>query len=272
MHRHRELSPAARTALADAQINGLALVLPDHLARPVYLEVVTALKALGGKWTRSVKAHIFDQDPTAGIELAVETGRMPEDLAKLASWWPTPAGLAARVARTAVGDFGRLPDWGGRVLEPSAGEGALLSAVRAVAPAADLFAVEADIARARFLHEQGYEVVCARFEDWAEDFPWARFDVIVMNPPFTVLGDRLAWLTHVEVALGLLAPLGRLAAILPRSVAFRQGARFERLRGLAAKHGSVEALPDGSFREVGTDVHTSLLVVQAPETVDSWLT
>lgn len=261
------LSEGAVFALASSQIAGTSLKLLSQLDRPTYVEVNKALVALGGRWDRRAGAHVFTVDPTDGIAQAVATGQMPADLAKLASWWPTPPELARRVVREAREGFGPFSRGEGRVLEPSAGEGAIADVVRALAPEAMLLTVESDERRAKTLADGGYLVLCEPFEIFAARAHLDRaepFDAIVMNPPFTTPGDRQAWLTHVELAVGLLAPLGRLVAIVPRSVEFRTGHRYDVLRGAVQEQGWLERFPDKAFAQVGTSVATNLLVLDAP--------
>lgn len=259
------LSNDALLALSAADVTDDRVRLIAQLDRASYLEVNKALTALGGTWNRKAQAHLFTRDPRPGIEQAIATGQMPANLDKLASWWPTPALVAKQVARLACEGDLMAGVRAGAVLEPSAGEGALADAVRALAPAADIIAVETDEDRAKALIGKGYTTFWEPFEEFAArtlDLPYAA---VVMNPPFTTPGNRLAWLRHVELAAGLLAPGGRLVAIVPRSVEYRTGHRFDLLRAAAERHGSLDRLPDGAFAEVGTDVATNLLVLDAPD-------
>ena len=64
----------------------------------------------------------------------------------------------------------------------------------------------------RILAEQGLAVTVADFLQWqTEKAP----DRIVMNPPFS----EGRWQAHLEHALDMLAPAGRLVAILPSGAA-----------------------------------------------------
>lgn len=264
MTRTPTLSNDALLALSAAEVTETHVRLIAQLDRGTDLEVSKALAALGGKWDRRTSAHVFSRDPRPGIEQAIATGVMPANLDKLASWWPTPPVLAKQVARLACeGDLMRGTR-SGAVLEPSAGEGALADAVRVLAPGADVVAVETDQDRAKALIGLGFTTFWEPFEEFAARTRHLPYAAVVMNPPFTTPGNRLAWLLHVELAAGLLAPGGRLVAIVPRSVEYRVGHRFDVLRAAAVRHGSLDRLPDGAFAEVGTNVATNLLVLDAP--------
>ncbi len=97
---------------------------------------------------------------------------------------------------------------GKRILEPSAGDGAIVR--RLLAAGADrVEAVEADHDRYRTIVSP--VVYWGRFEDVSNvlTIPGADgFDLIVMNPPFALA------LEHVELAISLLAPGGICCALL----------------------------------------------------------
>ena len=82
------------------------------------------------------------------------------------------------------------------------------------------------------------------------------FDRILMNPPF----ENGADITHIQHALGMLAPGGRLVAICANGP--RQRARLLPLA--EASGGSWADLPAGSFKHAGTMVNTALLVIHGP--------
>jgi hypothetical protein len=88
-----------------------------------------------------------------------------------------------------------------------------------------------------------------------------QFDRILMNPPFS----RQADVDHVLHAHSLLAPAGRLVAIMSAGVTFRCNGKTEALRSLIEKHGAIESLPEHAFRESGTDVRTVLVTIDKPE-------
>ena len=75
-----------------------------------------------------------------------------------------------------------------------------------------------------------------------------------MNPPFTHGAD----IQHVQHAFGMLAPGGRLVAVVadgPR--------QHEKLRPLIEQLGGTwERLPEGTFDGEGTSVRTALVVVE----------
>ncbi len=150
-----------------------------------------------------------------------------------------------------------------KVLEPSAGDGAIADAIRDNYKV-DLTVIELDPKRAAALTRKGYDPTLLRGDFLEFAAGWAGciagFDRIVMNPPFSKKQD----IAHVRAAYDLLAPGGRLVAILSAGFGFRQDKATAELRTLVEKWGNWFALPDGSFEEAGTGVNTVLAWVEKP--------
>jgi len=163
--------------------------------------------------------------------------------------FPTPAPLAARMV-----DLAEIEE-GHAVLEPSAGTGNLLKAIReatggrAVRTAVEINGKLCDRLR---IVEAGATVIHADFLQCAD---LGRFDRIVLNPPF----ERGQDIEHIMHALRFLKPGGRLVAICANGP--RQSALFTQLA--AEQGGMFEPLPAGSFAESGTMVNAALLTLNA---------
>ena len=95
-----------------------------------------------------------------------------------------------------------------RILEPSAGTGAILQAIRDAVPRAKCDAVELHAGLARHLqaHFPEVRIWCG---DFLEYHPERRYTRIIMNPPFH-RGDDIR---HIRRALTLLEPGGILTGI-----------------------------------------------------------
>jgi phospholipid N-methyltransferase len=160
--------------------------------------------------------------------------------------FPTPQPLAEQLAELADLESGH------RVLEPSAGTGMLLDvARRSVDGSLDVVAVEINCQLAQGIARRfpGVTVINADFLDMAGATPNAKFDRILMNPPFVNGAD----IRHIEHARTLLKPGGRLVAICADGPRQR-----ERLQPIASEWRS---LPAGTFKESGTMVNAALLVI-----------
>lgn len=151
----------------------------------------------------------------------------------------TPKPIAERVADL-LGDITGLS-----VLEPSAGLGRLADALRDRG-AGEIQAVDSSPRCCEVLKSRPWLKVT--HADFLECQPeqLGLFDVVAMNPPFTMRSD----IKHILHATRFLIPGGRIAGICMSGCH-----REEQLRPLCD---SWEILPAGTFRESGTDVETVL--------------
>ena len=220
------------------------------LDRSLYTAVNKVLVACGGRWVRSEEAHIFPADAKFIVDAVLNTGEVRT--AREQGWFPTPPELAARVVAEAGIERGH------KVLEPSAGEGALVLAVRNACPEASIQWVELDLDRSVTLSKIAGPGICG---DFLGIRPRAMFDRVVMNPPFSASSDA----EHILHAFRMLAPGGRLVAIASAGVGFRSGRSYEELRSLIEKSGKAENLPEKSFASSGTNVRTVLITLNAAQ-------
>lgn len=191
--------------------------------------------------------------------------------------YDTPAHLARQLVR-------HVPKRLARVLEPAVGKGALLLPLlqRFESQHTHLVCVDIDpdsLDKARTaLQRSGThtDYVNEDFLDWATQQPPSYFDCILMNPPFagspqdcrrlqvpqlTCGDDRPTAPIPTEAAFtflahGLLAPGGRLLAILPCSVIMSESLGW--LRSLLFRTGSIDYVyefPAGTFTTVDSKVY-----------------
>lgn len=171
---------------------------------------------------------------------------------RIPGFFPTPRALARLVVERAEIAAGH------RVLEPSAGAGHLVDAIRAAAPAAALTLVEFSQCLRAHLIGRGLSLAGDDFLA----FEGGPFDRVVMNPPFEGGQD----VEHVRHAFGLLAPGGRLVAIMSAGPFFRSDRRSREFREwLDELGGDREDLPAGAFQasERPTGVRTVLVTIDA---------
>lgn len=170
--------------------------------------------------------------------------------------FPTPPALAARMVELADITHGC------RVLEPSAGTGRIIQALRDNARGFMVDAVEINPRMADHLRVSMGVDGCRQGDFLAlspEDMKW-NYHRVLMNPPFAN-GQDVAHVTH---ALQFLAPGGRLVAIMSAGVLFRSDRKTREFRQLVERLGGVfEELPPNTFEQSGTGVNTVLLVLDA---------
>ncbi|MEI2263573.1 DUF4942 domain-containing protein [Stenotrophomonas indicatrix] len=159
------------------------------------------MEAIGAVWEKAgnVGHWRFDYEPADIIDAIVCSGMIPDQVSH--QFYPTPA----RVAEMAMAQAYEGATDGMRWMEPSAGNGALVDLMPSGATC-----MEVSELRAAILAAKGHNVQCVDFLA----VPSAPcMDRIVMNPPFS--GNR--WQAHVEHAATMMAPGGRLVAIVPAS-------------------------------------------------------
>lgn len=259
-----KISEDVLIALSESTVEGNVLRLAGQLDRKVYLATDKVLKRLGGKWNRKVGGHVFDvSDVAERIEGVVAAGVFA-DLKNEFNLFETPPELArALCARAGIGGRGA----GEFILEPSAGRGALIQAIMACDPTAEVgyFEIQPDLADAlqvAFPHRLvrlGLDFMEAGV---VFDMALRGVDAVVMNPPFS--GKREV--DHVHRALDILemarAPKG-LSAVMSTGVTFRTDTKTkmfrDRLKDLRAE---VTDNPPGSFWASGTNVNTVTVSVR----------
>lgn len=243
----------SRLVITRGPMAWVARITDGQLDRKVYVALNDALMALGGKWHKGVKGHIFDEDPSDMIDALILTGVYKTQYH--GDFFQTPEAIAQRMAEWAVRS-------GDTVLEPSAGMGRLVRA--AFDAGASLVAcVELDEKRADglrvFLPDADVTVVCADFLTVGPEQVSTDFDAIVMNPPFT----NGAAARHILHAMRFLKRGGRLATLAPRSLQFREDAAHKELRQLIDKD-DIEMLESKSFATEGTNIDILLATWQKP--------
>jgi len=259
----KKLSPEALSVLdCDVIIRGSFLSIEKPLDRKLYVEVNAALEALGGKWDRRSKAHIFSEDPVGALDQVLVDGGFHDKKQDLQQFF-TPTKLASDiVARANVAN--RV------VLEPSAGEGSLVREALKYGPA-KIVAVEKDPkligSLVRLVSEQPLPSPVLVVEgDFLQSDKFVllngspEIERVVMNPPFTRQQD----IDHVVRAHSLLTKGGLLVAIMSAGTEFRENHKARAFRDLVlSSGGSIERLPDDSFVSSGTSVRTVLVTMRA---------
>lgn len=208
------------------------------------------------------------------------------------SFWPTPDQVADDlVYRALIPGYGDGSAAGGcpqiRVLEPSAGDGHIIRAVRNHLPHAHVTAVEPSPERAAGLraqdgladevHESTLEDYLATVAVQALTGTFQPFDLVFMNPPFTLAGRPEAWAEHVLAVFNdphLLLPYGCVSAVVPRIVATGHSKLVRAVRALLHPYYGTDLCERGAFDPVGAKVSAATIFIQkdldgGPYVVDS---
>lgn len=165
----------------------------------------------------------------------------------LPDYFPTPQPLIQRMVLQAGLEDGQ------RVLEPSAGDGAIALAIQSAA-SVHLDVVEIQPALRKILEIRQFNIIAWDFLEVQ-----GTYDRILQNPPFSQV------ITHIQHAYQCLASGGRLVTVAPESLFRRRGTRFEIFRDwLEQVEACHSPLPNGTFLSSArpTDVRTRLVVIE----------
>ena len=235
----------AEEVLKQCKITGCVVALPDlQLDRSVYQEVAKKIELIGGKWNRSAKGFVFKQDPAELFEV-IKNGEN-KNIKKEYQFFATPSALADKIACY-------LPLDVGTVLEPSAGQGALVQAINRLNPTIRVYYCELmELNRKQFVGEAGF------LQDDFLTLPTAvTFDAVVANPPFTKNQDIdhfLKMFEHAEkTVISVMSNHWRTCQNKKESQ-FR-----EFLEGFDTQ---IVDIPAGTFKESGTNISACLVILR----------
>lgn len=173
--------------------------------------------------------------------------------ARIPGYFPTPGGLVGQML-----DQAELAP-GARVLEPSAGSGAIADAARDAGHSVDC--IERHASLCEVLDLKGHTVTNGDFLE-CQPQERAAYDAVIMNPPFENGQD----VAHVRHAWGFVRPGGVLVAIMGAGVMFRQDRRYSDFRAWADDlGGEFVEIPAGTFKASGTGVASVMVAIRKGE-------
>lgn len=155
---------------------------------------------------------------------------------------------------------------GDMVLEPSAGEGAIVHGVIEYALVnfckIDLTMIEKNPTRAWYLREKyGLSALVLQDDFLTCTLTVPKYNKILMNPPF----ERGQDIDHVRRAYDLLATGGTLIAIMSEGSFYRNDNQTMAFKTwLISVGGDTEKLPAGSFKDAGTMINARIVVISKP--------
>lgn len=222
-----------------------------QLSREDYLQIKKLLESRGGKWKGGkTSGFVFDSDAEMIYE-SICSGDM-ENKKNVYQFFPTPDNIADRMVEKLD-----IPDEIVKVLEPSAGRGALIEAVHRQRPniIVDAYEINRDC---YYALEQLWNVQLHKgdFLDVDEE---EKFDYIIANPPFAKNAD----IRHFRKMFSVLKTGGRMCCIISSHALECKGREeSEFKKWMYSLHPDVEELSAGTFKAAGTDVRTYIVTVQ----------
>lgn len=174
---------------------------------------------------------------------------------KIPGFFPTPKTVIGKMLDRAKIEPGMS------VLEPSAGKGDILDALKSRHPEAQAKALEISGDLRAVIEGKGHTVAGDDFIEHGE-----KYDRVIGNPPFENHQD----IDHLRHAYSLLKPGGRVVFVMSSGPFFREQNKDREFRGwFDSVGGEVEDLPQGSFsgsdafRQTG--VSTKLVTIDKPQ-------
>ncbi|WP_407310614.1 hypothetical protein [Desulfosporosinus sp. SB140] len=230
-----------------SRIEGKTLFLPDiTLERSQYETVNKVLVALGAKWNKKARGHVFDYDIHKEIESVIKT-KTVTDWKKSTDFFYTPK----NVVNEMLGQINFYRHDNMKILEPSAGQGHILDLAKENFPNAEFIVIEKNPHHCERLREKGYFPIQADFMDVEP----VEVDAVLMNPPFSFE------IEHITHAYDFLKDGGQLITIASAGIldkGTKKGKEFK--QWFDDVYGYDYTLPANSFKESGTSVNTKMLI------------
>jgi hypothetical protein len=230
--------------LSKCLINGNIVTLPFERL-PNYDQVRKALLNAGASYKKN--SFVFPNDAQPYIERLMDGGSV--NIKKEFQFFATPAELANKMVELAdVNNYQRI-------LEPSAGQGAIIKAIREKCCINVDCCELMDINRAVLEKMEGCTVIA---EDFLKVGRFGFYDRIIANPPFNKNQD----IDHIKLMHKHLKEGGRIVTIASNS--WRRGSQKKQVEfrsWLDDINAVVEDIEAGTFKESGTNIAACIIII-----------
>jgi len=222
---------------------------PEQLERKLYQEVAKSLELIGGKWKGGkVFGFVFVTDPT-DLLYEIANGEK-RNLKKEFQFFATPRGLAKEMVIRANINADL------RILEPSAGQGAIVNEILKAEPGLLVHCYELMDVNRLFLSKINDCIILGN--DFLNIAYYAKFDRIIANPPFSGNQD----IDHIKKMYDVCDKGGRIVTIASKHWQFSNNKKETEFREWLHKIGAtIEELEPGTFKESGTNISAVLIVI-----------
>jgi SAM-dependent methyltransferase len=238
-------------SLSKMRVEGNTVYLPSDHIFSNYAEVKNALIKAGATYKRN--SFVFPKDAQPYMDRLL--GGEKINLKKQFQYFGTPAKLADKVVRLAE------IKKGDKVLEPSAGQGAIVDAVHRVQPDIIVDVFELMEENRDVLLKKNVNFLGDNFVDIPAKYR-NYYDVIVANPPFNKNQD----IEHIRKMYDCLKPGGRLVSLASTHWKTSSNRKENEFASWISELGAfVEDIPPGEFKESGTGIATCIIVIDKPK-------
>lgn len=242
--------------LEQCRVEGNNVYLPEgQLDRKLYQKVAKKLELIGGKWKgKPIMGFIFPDNPTE--LLAQIAGGEAVNLKKDYQYFATPNDVADMLVELA--EFDKLPiDRIPAILEPSAGQGAIIKAINRTLPEQPVCCYEAMPTNITILRNN-IDVVFFG-EDFLQCNHKDKYDRVIANPPFSKNQD----IDHVYKMYEVCKPGGIIVTITGTHWGFATEKKCVEFRDwLDHISSEVLTLEPETFKSSGTMVGGNILIIK----------
>lgn len=240
-------------SLLKCKVEGNTLFLPDIQEGPLpnYADVRKALLNAGATYKRN--AFVFPSDAQPFIDRL--TGGESVNIKKEFQFFATPAKLADRLVELA-----ELNEHDGRgfgsILEPSAGQGAIVKAIHEATGYTSVVGYELMEENRQILKKMhAFHVIG---EDFLQADESSKYDYIIANPPFSKNQD----IDHIRKMYAVCEDGGRIVTIASKHWQFAKNKKETQFRAWLEDLGAeIIDLDNGEFKESGTMVSCCIIII-----------
>lgn len=236
--------------LKGCTIQGMIVKLPDvQLDRKLYQDVAKSLNLIGGKWKGGkVMGFEFPHDPTELLEQI--SGGEKRNLKKEFQFFATPDEVCDDIV------FEAQIEPSHAILEPSAGQGAIVKAINRVFPGTKVDCYELMPTNQTMLKKVTEANVIG--EDFLKEAGNKKYDRIIANPPFAKNQD----IDHVRKMYDCLKSGGRLVSITSTHWDKSENKKEKEFKAwLKSLKADVVEIEAGKFKESGTNISTMMVII-----------
>ena len=239
--------------LQNCIVIGNVVKLPNvQLDRKIYQDVAKSIEYIGGKWKGGkVFGFVFPHDPS---ELLIQIANGENrNLKKEFQFFATPSDLADTLCEYAFQNC----DIQGKVLEPSAGQGAIINSIHKIEfeQLTVRYCELNEINRSILKNISHTEYLC---DDFLKLEAKEEFATIIANPPFSKNQD----IDHIYKMYECLKPKGRIVTICSKHFQFCNNKKeTEFLNFLNKIDAEIIEIPANTFKDSGTSISALIIII-----------